>query len=205
MRWKSRGMTRGELRDGRSEPRRIWTGRFGDAAERVNGWWRWVPEGMRGLGDRYASQRMGGLLVPGKRHEGARGGMLSGMPLNRDMVWGTGTWVDVLGEDRDFAGWSRKLPDGFVVRGMGGEAVCYPGIRKERLRARVHVHVGMLGEQVRCDGDGKLLRVVDYRHVSEWVELDAVEALCRVRLDWRGILKGRKAGDVVVLLGVEVG
>ena len=205
VRWKPPGMTKGELRNGESETRRIWTGRFGEAAGRVKAWWHWVPEGMRSLGDRYASQKMAGMLVPGRRHEGTGAGVLCGMPLNRDMVMGTGTWVDVLGEDRDFAGWSRRLPEGFAVRGMGSEVGCYPGIKREKLRARVHVHVGCLGEQVACGEDGALLPLVDWRHVTGWVELDEVEALCKVRLDWKGILRGRRVGDVVVLLGIEVG
>ena len=205
LQWKSEGMTRGELRNGKSALRRVWTGRFGTATERVQEWWRWVPEGVRSLGDRYASQRMVGMLVPGKRVEGTGAGVLTGMPLNRDMVWGAGAWVEVLGEERDFAGWSRKLPEGFVVRGMGSETGCYPGVKEGKLRARVHVHVGKLGRQVEWDDTGKSLPVVDWRHVSEWVELDDVAALCKVRLDWKGILRGRKAGDVVVLLGLEVG
>ena len=145
------------------------------------------------------------MLMPSEYGAGCNAALLTGMPLNRDMVWGAGAWVDVVGEDRDFAGWSRRLPEGFVVRGMEGEVGCYAKVKAGKLRARVHVHVGCLGEQVRRDGEGKPLPVVDYRHVSEWVGLDKVEAMCRVRLDWKGILRGRKLGDVVVLLGIEVG
>ena len=206
MRMKSPGMTRKELRRGKSELRRVCTRRFGEASKLVLHWWGWVPKELRALADRYASQRMVGMVMPGRRGgEGMAAGMLSGMNLSGDAVADTGWWVDVVGEDRDFYERSSRLPEGFVVRGMESLEGCFPKVKKEKLRVRVHVHVGMAGGPMAWDGKGEVLPQVDYRHVTEWVEVGDVESLCRIRLDWKKVLNGRKEGDVMVLLGVEVG
>ena len=133
----------------------------------VMDWWRWVPEGLRELGDRYASQRMVGMLMPvAGRDLPVAAGVLSGMNLSGDAVADADWWVDVVGEDRDFYARSCKLPEGFVVRGMEGLEDALPGIRAGKLRVRVHVHVGTLGMQVAYGEDRGLLPQVDYRHVT---------------------------------------
>ena len=205
MRLKPPGMTKKQLRTGKSDLRRICTQRFGDASHLVMDWWRWVPEALRALADRYASQRMVGMVMPGKRRETISAGVLSGMNLSGDVVGDAGYWVDVLGEDRDFYARTSKLPKGFVVRGVEGLENCLPKVKKGKLRARVHVHVAMAGAPLTWDEHGQVQPQVDYRHVTEWVELHEVEPLCKVKLDWKNILNGRKTGDVMVLLGVEVG
>ena len=205
VRWKSPGMTKQELRNGKSELRRMWTGNFGVASRLVQDWWRWVPKELRALADRYASQRMIGMMMPSGDYTGFAPQILTGMSLSRDAVWGSGLEIEVLGEERDFHSWSRKLPAGFVVRGMEGLEGCFPKVKPGKLRARVLVHVGCLGQQVQWDAAGKPLGAVDYRPVTGWVGLEEVAALGKVRLDWKRILRGRKEGDVVVLLGIEVG
>ena len=205
MRLKPPGMTKKELRKGKSELRRLYTGCFADATRLVMNWWGWVPKETRALADRYASQRMVGMVMPSKRTWKTGAGVLSGMNLSADTVVGAGYWVDVLGEDRDFHARSPKLPQGFTVRGTEGLQEGLPKIRKGKLRVRVHVHVAMAGAPLTWDEQGKALPQVDYRHVTEWVQPDEVEALCRIRLDWKKILNGRKTGDLMVLLGVEVG
>ena len=206
MRLKPPGMTKKELRRGKSELRRICTSRFRDASQTVMHWWQWLPKELRALADRYASQRMVGMMMPGKR-KGLNPsiGVLSGMNLSGDAVADSSVWVDMLGEKRDFHERSRLLPQGFVVRGVEEMKACFPKIKSTKLRARVHVHVGMAGQQLVWDEQGKALPVIDHRHVTAWVELDEVEALCKVKLDWKKILQGRKEGDVIVLLGIELG
>ena len=205
MRMKSPGMTKKQLRNGKSELRRICTRRFGETSKHVMDGWRWVPKELRALADRYASQRMVGMLMPSKRGDSVPAGVLSGMSLTRDAVAESDMWVDVRGEDRDFYERSCRLPKGFVVRGIESMEEMLPKVRKGKLRVRVHVHVGCLGPQLAYDAEGAHLPQVRHHHVTEWVELDEVESLCRVSLDWKKILKGRKTGDVLVLLGVEVG
>ena len=205
MRLKPPGMTKKQLRNGKSELRRIYTGWFSDASHLVMDWWRWVPKELRALADRYASQRMVGMLMPvARRNLPISAGVLSGMNLSKDAVE-TAWWVDVLGEDRDFYARSSRLPQGFVVRGMESLEEMLPKVRKGKLRVRVHVHVAMAGHPLAWDAHGGALPQVDHRHVTDWVELEQVASLCRIKLDWKKILKDRKEGDVMVLLGVEVG
>ena len=206
MRLKPPGMTKKELRKGKSELRRIYTAWFGQASHLVMDWWRWVPKELRALADRYASQRMVGMVMPCKRPGLATGvGVLSGMNLSGDAVAGAGYWVDMLGEDRDFYARSSRLPEGFVVRGMEGLETMLPKVKKGKLRVRVHIHVGMAGGPLIWDEEGKVLPQVCHHHVTEWVEPEDVESVSRLRLDWKRILNGRKVGDLMVLLGVEVG
>ena len=206
MRMKSPGMTKKELRNGKSELRRVCTKRFGEASKRVLHWWGWVPKEMRALADRYASQRMVGMVMPGRRgNEGMPAGVLSGMNLSGDAVGDESYWVDVIGDERDFYARSSRLPEGFVVRGAEALERLLPKVKKGRLRVRVHVHVGTAGGPLVWDDKGEVLPQVDYRHVTEWVGLDEVESRCKISLDWKKVLNGRKEGDVMVLLGVEVG
>lgn len=198
MRMKPPGVTRKELKYGKkSALRRVWTSRFADVSRTVMDCWRWTPKEIRALADRYAAHKIVGMLMPSKRGAGLSIASLSGMNLSGPSVLDSGIWIDVIGEDRDFYERACRLPQGFTLRGVDGMTALFPKVKKDKLRARVLIHVGQ--------ADGPQPGRLHHQQVTEWMELSEVAAFGKMKLDWKKILQGKNEGDIVVTLALELG